>query len=130
MLRRLLAMDGDSDRIALSGPIVLLPPQAALSLSLVMYELGTNARKYGALSRPEGRLRVSWSVAGRNGQESLDLDWIERDGPSVTAPARSGFGRTLIEQGLKGVGGKSVLQFDPGGITCRILLPLPPAGNH
>jgi two-component sensor histidine kinase len=59
MLRKLLVIEGDNDRIALSGPSVLLRPQTALSLSLVVYELSTNARKYGALSRPEGRLRVS-----------------------------------------------------------------------
>jgi two-component sensor histidine kinase len=90
----------------------------------VVYELSTNARKYGALSKPDGRLRISWSVAARNQDEYMDLDWLERDGPRVTPPAKSGFGKTLIEQGLKGVGGQSVLQFDPGGVSCRILLPL------
>jgi two-component sensor histidine kinase len=105
---------------------VILRPQTALSLSLVVYELGTNAHKYGALSRPEGRVRVTWSVGGRDGDRHLDLDWIERDGPSVRAPAKSGFGRALIEQSLKGVGGQTALQFEPGGVSCRILLPLPP----
>jgi PAS domain S-box-containing protein len=126
MIRKLLVADGDGDRIALAGPVVQLRPQPALSLSLVLYELGTNARKYGALSRPEGRVRISWSVAARDGGPHLDLDWIERDGPSVPAPGRSGFGTALIEQGLKGVGGQSELRFDPGGILCRLLLPLTP----
>jgi two-component sensor histidine kinase len=96
-----------------------------LNLSLIIYELGTNARKYGALSRPEGRLRVTWSVAHRDGQQHLDLDWIERDGPSVKPPGKSGFGKVLIEEALKGVGGQSTLEFLPGGVSCRILLPLP-----
>jgi PAS domain S-box-containing protein len=126
ILDKLLSFDGDGERVAVSGPKVVLRPQPALSLSLVLYELGTNARKYGALSQPQGRVRVSWNVAARNGDEFLDLDWIERDGPTVSAPAKSGFGKALIEQSLKGVGGQSVLQFLPGGVSCRILLPLQP----
>lgn len=129
ILRTLLVIDGDRERITMFGPPVLLRPQTALSLALVIYELGTNARKYGALARPEGRLRISWTVAGSNGQERLDLDWIERDGPPVNAPAKSGFGKTLIDQALKGVGGQTALQFEPNGISCRILLPLPPSGG-
>jgi two-component sensor histidine kinase len=124
LLRKLVGIDGDSSRIALSGPAVLLRPQGALNLSLVIYELATNARKYGALSSPKGRVRVSWSVANRDGEGRLDLDWLERDGPAVTAPAKSGFGTTLIEHSLKGVGGEVVLQYDPGGLSCRILMPL------
>jgi PAS domain S-box-containing protein len=124
MLRKLLVADGDGDKITLAGPVVQLRPQAALSLSLLLYELGTNARKYGALSGPEGQVRISWSVVGRDGERHLDLDWIERDGPSVTKPDRSGFGKALIEQGLKGVGGRSELRFEPGGVSCRVLLPL------
>lgn len=125
ILRKLLAADGNSGDITISGPVVLLRPQAALSLSLILYELTTNARKYGALSERDGRLAVSWSVAGRDGGRRLDLNWLERDGPPVAAPAKAGFGKTLIEQGLKGVGGQSILEFDARGVSCRILLPLP-----
>jgi two-component system CheB/CheR fusion protein len=126
VIRRLLAMDGDNERVSIFGPLIILPPQTALSLSLVIYELGTNARKYGALSQPQGRLRVTWQIASQNGKQHLDLDWIERGGPPVAPPEKTGFGRTLIEQALKGIGGETALQFEPGGITCRILLPVPP----
>jgi two-component system CheB/CheR fusion protein len=125
MLRRLLTGGGEN-RITLSGPMVVLRPQAALNLSLVLYELGTNARKYGALSRPKGQLKINWSVSDKDEQHTLDLEWIERDGPAVKAPARSGFGRALIEEALKGIGGTSKLEFNPSGVSCRILLPLPP----
>ena len=127
ILRKLLAIDGDNGNVALSGPVVLLRPQPALSLSLILHELSTNARKYGALSAPEGRLAIRWSVSGDDGNRRLELNWTERDGPSVVAPREAGFGRALIEQGLKGVGGQSVLDFDASGVSCRILLPLPSA---
>src|SRR6201999_4451128 len=58
VLRKLIATDGDDNRIALAGPVVVLQPHAALNLSLILYELATNARKYGALSDPAGRVRV------------------------------------------------------------------------
>jgi PAS domain S-box-containing protein len=126
ILYRLVSGDGDGERIGLSGPVVVLPPQAALTLSLILYELVTNARKYGALSQPEGRVRVGWRVEARNGERHLDLDWIERDGPFVKTPETSGFGRALIEQSLAGIGGRAELEFRSGGVSCRIVLPLPP----
>ncbi|RZK70355.1 MAG: hypothetical protein EOO85_21170, partial [Pedobacter sp.] len=43
-----------SDRIKVEGPDVELGPQAALSFSLVLHELLTNASKYGALANSDG----------------------------------------------------------------------------
>src|SRR3546814_9398265 len=60
LVRDQILLGGDEDdRISCSGPSVALEPQAALHLALVLHELGTNARKYGALSVPGGRLAVS-----------------------------------------------------------------------
>jgi two-component system CheB/CheR fusion protein len=46
--------------IEIEGEPVTITPKQGLGLSLVLHELGTNAVKYGALSQPEGRLRISW----------------------------------------------------------------------
>jgi len=48
----------DDHRVSWSGPGLMLDPQAAVQLALVLYELATNARKYGALSVPNGCLTV------------------------------------------------------------------------
>ena len=127
MLRVILTADEEGERVSVSGPAVLLPPQTALSLSLIVYELSTNARKYGALSSSTGRLHVSWRVSTRSAAAYLEMDWSESGGPPVQVPGRTGFGRGLIEKSLRGVGGTSILRFDPAGVVCRIEVPLPSA---
>ena len=82
------------DRFALNGPAVSLSPKAAQSIGLALHELCTNALKYGALSHPSGKVRVSWEIRDK----TLHLVWKEVDGPPVVPPSRSGFGRVVSEQ--------------------------------
>ena len=49
----------------------------AQNFALAIHELATNAAKYGALSAPDGRLDVSWTL----GNEALILQWTESGGP-------------------------------------------------
>ncbi|HEX8643243.1 MAG TPA: HWE histidine kinase domain-containing protein [Allosphingosinicella sp.] len=109
--------DGGEARIVWDGPAVRLNPKAAVSLVMALHELSTNAAKYGALSVPEGRVRVSWTVDGNR----LALEWSERGGPPVAPPARRGFGLRMIERALDAdMAGGAKLDFDPAGLTCRI----------
>ena len=112
------------ERISLSGPSLMLDPQAAVHLAMVLHELGTNARKYGSLSVPGGRLSVGWSVQTNGGHELL-LHWRESGGPAVTAPSTRGFGTTLIEKSLAAHGGAARMHYRADGVTCDIKLPLP-----
>jgi PAS domain S-box-containing protein len=114
----------DDSRIACSGPALTLDPQTAVHLALVLHELATNARKYGALSVPQGRLSVVWETQANDGQ-ILQIAWDERDGPQVAAPQRRGFGSTLIERTLKAHGGEAALRYGSRGVSARIRLPLP-----
>ena len=45
-----------------AGPRVQLDAQPALHLGMVLHELATNARKYGALSVRDGRLEITWEI--------------------------------------------------------------------
>ncbi len=118
------AADTD-DRVSCIGPQIQLEPQAALHLGLVLHELGTNARKYGSLSQPEGNLATVWSVHADGALPELRLRWVERDGPAVVAPAKRGFGSILIERSLShALGGDATLEFAPSGVICEIRLPL------
>jgi len=125
LLRDQLLLGGAEDeQIAYSGPQVVLEPQVALHLALVLHELGTNARKYGALSVPTGRLMLRWAVRG-GCDEKLLLSWQERGGPPVKPPRQRGFGSMLIEQSLEAQGGRVSVAYPVEGVTCEISLPLP-----
>jgi len=120
VIDRLTALHGGGDRFVLDGPPVRLSPRPALSLSMALHELATNAVKYGALSRPGGQILLSWSV-DYAAVPRLTLSWIERGGPPVETPTRRGFGSRLIERGLAAeLSGEARIEFRPEGVVCTI----------
>jgi two-component sensor histidine kinase len=125
-----LTFDTGPDRIAYSGPAVFFPAQTALYLALVLHELGTNARKYGALSIPEGRLDVSWTISTNGSSSAIELAWIEQNGPEIHPPHKSGLGSLLIERSLESFGATVSTRFDPSGLCCTIRLPSDLAGRR
>jgi PAS domain S-box-containing protein len=126
LIREQLLYTDSDERISYAGPSVVLEPQIALHLSMVLHELGTNARKYGSLSVPKGHVFVSWSVQSTrtNDDPILLLRWQERDGPSVAAPTKQGFGTTLIQQSIQAHGGDVTINYGPEGVTCEIKVSL------
>ena len=89
-----------------------------------MHELCINAVKYGALSLPEGRLTVLWTLLKSETSTELKLDWIESGGPPVASPASRGFGTVLVEHGLTHIGARVKLDFPATGVICEIVLPI------
>jgi len=117
----LIASHGDAERFAVQGPAFRLAPKAALSLSMALHELMTNAAKYGALSNDAGRVALTWASKKTAETERLDLRWEEFDGPSVTTPSRQGFGSRLITGGLaRELGGDVRLEYPSTGVVCTI----------
>jgi PAS domain S-box-containing protein len=108
------------------GPPVRLSPQQAVSLSLALHELATNALKYGALSVDGGQVAVSWNVAlDGQGRRYMNLLWAERGGPPVREPDHTGFGTRLIARTFgQHDGGRAHLDYRPEGLRCVIELPL------
>lgn len=114
-----------SNRVASSGPAVLLQPNQALSIALALHELLTNAVKYGALSNEAGKVLVEWSRTDRP-KPRLKLIWSELGGPVVSSPSRRGFGSRLIVGGLAAdLQAEVAMEFQPQGLVCRIDAPLP-----
>ncbi len=111
-----LAMPG---RLDMDGPDVVLGPRGALSMGLVMHELGTNALKYGALSQTGGMITVRWIIDDKGPEPRLVFTWKETGGPPPTPPKHRGFGTKLIQMGLIGTGGV-VVRYDKPGFSVEM----------
>jgi PAS domain S-box-containing protein len=110
---------------SVEGPDLVLLPEAARALGMVVHELATNAVKYGSLSTAEGRLAIRWRLAGQNDAAQLHIVWQESDGPTVAASTQQGFGTRLIRNLLRHeLGGRVDLTLAPGGVRCEIEVPL------
>jgi len=119
-----------TNRIDVFGPDLRVNPRAAVALAMVLNELMTNAAKYGALSQPEGRVRVEWNATEDRSPPKLRMVWMEMGGPLVRLPVRRGFGSTLIEQSItRELGGTFEKNFDPAGLICTMMLPLERLGT-
>lgn len=92
----------DADRVAVMGPPVLLTPEAAQTLGMVLTELALNAVEHGALSTATGKVRLSWSFPD---PATILISWRETSGPPFIADGPKGYGMSVVErfstQGLK-----------------------------
>jgi PAS domain S-box-containing protein len=119
-------------RVSIQGPSMDLTPRAALSLTMALSELATNAAKYGALSSAQGTLSVKWDIRRDTGKPAmLQIDWQEQGGPRVSPPTRRGFGARLVERCIEtDLRGELDLAFEPEGVQCRITVPLQSCAAH
>jgi two-component sensor histidine kinase len=69
---------------------------------------------------------VSWALADDGEDKRLNLEWLERNGPHVSAREHSGFGSRYLGRGLTYELQASVqLRFEPDGVSCSIEIPFP-----
>lgn len=109
------------ERVVTSGPPVGLDDRTFGVLALMLHEMMTNAAKYGALSNEEGKVEISWVI---DGDGHCVIDWREYGGPSVTQPARTGFGSTLIQNTISyDLGGRADLDYHPDGLRAQFVVP-------
>ncbi len=124
-----LALFCSQERCQAEGPEHRLSPGTAVGLSLAVHELAMNASKYGALSNKSGSISITWTIAdGR-----FELMWLERGGPPVKPPSRSGFGTRMIKRTLAAeFNGEVDLDFAETGLVCRVsgLIPTAPDPSH
>lgn len=118
-------------RVAIDGPAFDVSPRAALSLTMALSELATNAVKYGAMSCERGTLSLSWNIAQGPEGTALTLEWQEVGGPPVTPPTRRGFGLRLMERCIEGdLRGVFDLSFERSGVCCRLTIPTASCAAH
>ena len=118
--------EGEIGRFSVSGPFVALTPQAAVTVSLALHELCTNAAKYGALSVPEGRVAIVWSLTDLTDSARFVWTWSESGGPTVKPPSHRGFGSSLIERVLPmELNGLVSVTYPSSGLVCVLEAPVP-----
>jgi len=111
----------DPARLQVTGRDILLRPEAFTVVALVVHELATNSAKYGSLSARAGTVEVDLS---RTPFGDLGIAWRERGGPPVQAPARAGFGSTIIQRSIPHeLGGEADLRFRFAGLEADFRIP-------
>lgn len=134
--QELAAHGGQNEsQVLVEGPPVPLPVRTANSLGLAIHELATNSIKYGALAAQTGQISVTWrmeAVVTEPQTNRVIIEWLESGVPLTDMnPARRGFGRELIEQGLPyELGARTAMKFRPGGLCCTIDFELNQGANR
>ena len=114
--------DISRDRISASGPDVVVGATAVTSLALALHESATNAVKYGALSEPNGTIRINWRTQG----DDFHLEWEENGGPTIVVPPKAeGFGSVLTERSVANqLRGKIDHDWQRNGLKLTLTIPL------
>jgi two-component system CheB/CheR fusion protein len=113
-------------QMTVSGSELRLAPKAAELMSLLIHELTTNSVKYGALSQPAAKIRVTWQIASREDSRILQFEWLETGVRLGTGAAfYPGFGTEVIERLIaRELHGEGKMIFMPGGVHCTVEIPL------
>ncbi|MFZ5780920.1 MAG: chemotaxis protein CheB [Pseudomonadota bacterium] len=111
--------------ILIDGPAVRLLPAAAAIMGMVLYELATNAVKYGALSGERGRIDIGWRVVDG---KRVAFTWDEQDGPAPPKALQEGFGTNFVKRAVSyELQGTADVQPSAQGV--RWVLKFPVKGN-
>ncbi|MFN4295669.1 MAG: sensor histidine kinase [Brevundimonas sp.] len=120
-LFRAYAAEDGTPRVILAGDDAAFDDQAATSVALLFHELATNAAKYGALSMPEGHVRLTTELR----EDRFVLTWVEEGGPTIShEPRHVGFGSSLTTLSVENqLGGKLERRWEPQGLIIIADLP-------
>jgi PAS domain S-box-containing protein len=113
-----------AERVRIEGPPLRVAAHAAVSVSMVLHELATNAAKYGALANATGRIALGWRIVPAPTSSRVEITWVESGGPPVSPPRRRGFGSRLVSSLAIELSGDASLSYPPEGVVCRLSVPL------
>ncbi len=115
-------------RFVVADTAIEIGAGAVLPLTMSLNELCTNAVKYGALSKPEGRIAIASTLDGPT--QRLKLTWTETGGPPVVEPTRRSFGTRLINRLADQLHGEVRLKYEPAGVAYELDVPLTALQPH
>lgn len=109
-------------KFSITGPDIRMTSAAVIAVAMTLNELCTNTTKFGALSVPEGRVDLVWTVDQPT--QRLHLTWTEKNGPVVQPPAKRSFGTRLIETLGKQLQGNVQLAYASTGFSYTFDVPI------
>lgn len=131
-LRELLALEfkakglTEGSQFTVEGPDLLCEPRTIQALALLVFELATNAVKYGALSQfgsADSQINVSWSINDES--NAVQFRWRE-SGVAMQNTTRRGFGSELISRVVpQMLSGEASLTRHHDGVEWVVTFPLP-----
>ncbi|HMA13866.1 MAG: PAS domain S-box protein [Bacteroidota bacterium] len=112
---------GGPSRIVTGGCDTEIAGRAVTGFALLLHEFATNAAKYGALSRENGRVDIDCAEDG----DDFVIVWQETGGPAgPPEPEVNGFGSVLSRATVKGqLRGTLEREWNPDGLTIRLRAP-------
>lgn len=123
----LAAWQGD-DVVQIGDDGATLPVKHISNLAMLLYELATNATKYGALGSADGSL----SVHVNETDDDILLRWSERSaGLSATGALEeevgvaAGFGSLLMQHCTAALGARLIREMRPEGLLVELRIPKP-----
>ena len=119
-------LEQHGDRVAISGPALSIRPEAAQNIGLALNELTSNAVRFGALSRADGRVSIEWTVdSDAKGPRWLHLVWNEYGHGAAEPPLRQGFGHKVMERVVaRALDGSATMTFAPTGFQWSLRIPV------
>jgi two-component sensor histidine kinase/CheY-like chemotaxis protein len=109
-------------RFHFNGPDIRITSGAVIALAMTFNELCTNTTKFGALSHPNGRVEISWTIDQE--KQRMRLTWSEKGGPAVQRPTRRSFGTRMMESLGQQLNGRVQLSYEPAGFVYFLDVPL------
>jgi two-component sensor histidine kinase len=112
----------DQPKFSISGPDIRMTSGAVIAIGMTLNELCTNTTKFGALSVPQGRVDINWTLDQPT--QRLQLIWAEKDGAEVRPPEKRSFGTRLIETLGRQLRGNVQLTYEPTGFVYALDVPM------
>lgn len=109
------------NQVSFEGSDVIISSTKAQAIGLVLNELTTNSRKYGALRSPTGHIAIRWDLCrDEDGNTQLVVSWGEVGGPPIQFEPKRGTGLSIVEGLIKyDMNGGTDLSFLREGVQHR-----------
>lgn len=112
-----------ADRIAVTGPDIIVSARAAQSLCLLFFELASQANS--SVSDGSLHIAVQWQVNGKGQNELFHLKWEEFNVSAATRREDSDFGTILLDRvAPEALGGTSKRYFTEASYVFEISAPM------